>query len=78
MRKFWWTRTQRIRTMCALPLDVTLADAQATPLYQRLTFKVFQLRQLGLNREAMAKSLGVTGKTVAKAIVFLDRANEPI
>ncbi len=27
MRKFWWTRTQRIRTVATVPVELVLLDA---------------------------------------------------
>jgi len=64
----WWTRTQSIRTAGALPFEVALAETSAPPAYQRIAQKALQLRELGLSDRAIAGRLGVTDKTVAKAI----------
>lgn len=56
-REKWRTRTQKIRTV--------------PPLYQRVARKSVHLKQLGLSLTAIALKLGVTDKTVAKAISWL-------
>jgi hypothetical protein len=33
-RKTWWTRTQRIRTVATLPLEMAMLEAMAAPLYE--------------------------------------------
>jgi len=69
----WWTRTQRIRTVAQIPLEIPLLDTRATPIYQQIAAKALQLRQLGLSDSAIAKRLNVSDKTVAKAIAWLER-----
>ena len=72
----WWTRTQRIRTVAEMPLEVALMDTRAAPVYQKIAERALHLRQLGLSDSAIAKKLNVTDKTVAKAITWL-RALSP-
>ena len=45
-----------------------ILDTGAAPIYQQIAPKAFHLQQLGLSNSAIAKRLGVTDKTVAKAI----------
>ena len=70
---FWikWTRTQRIRTAGALPLEVALLDTAERPVYQRIASKALHLRELGLSDRVIAQRLGVSDKTVGKAIQWL-------
>ena len=69
----WWTRTQRIRTIGLMPLEVALFDTGAVPIYQRIASKALHLQQLGMSYSAIARKLHITDKTVAKAIVWLRR-----
>lgn len=71
--KQWWTRTQRIRTVARIPLEAVLLDTGAAPVYQKIASKALHLQQLGLSFSAIAKRIGVTDKTVAKAIAWLRR-----
>lgn len=66
-----WTRTQRIRTAGALPLEVALLDTAERPVYQRIASKALHLRELGLSDRVIAQRLGVSDKTVGKAIQWL-------
>ncbi len=52
-------------------------DTAAVPVYQRIAPKVLHLTQLGLGLAAISMSLGVTSKTVAKAIAWIDCASRP-
>lgn len=71
--RLWWTRTQRIRTAAEMPFEVVLLDRAPPPVYQRIARKAVHLQQLGLSLSAIARRLGVTGKTVAKGIVWARR-----
>lgn len=71
----WWTRSQRIRTAGELEFEATLFDSPP-PAYLRIAPEAKRLRALGLSLTAIASHLGVTGKTVAKAISSLRRADE--
>jgi hypothetical protein len=67
-----WTRTQRIRTAGALPFEVVLVDTEEEPpVYQRIATKALHLRELGLSDRVIAQRLGVSDKTVGKAIRWL-------
>jgi hypothetical protein len=41
---FWkWTRSQRIRTLAEIPLEVDLADNAPPPVYQQIATKAAEL-----------------------------------
>ena len=70
----WWTRTQSIRTVAAVPFEVALVETSQPPTYQAIASKALQLRELGLSDRVIAARLGVTDKTVAKAIAWLQHS----
>ena len=63
-----WTRSQSIRTSVRFPFSVDLVEVEPPPTYQRIAAEASRLRQLGLPDSKIAAALGVTDKTVAKAI----------
>jgi hypothetical protein len=63
-----WTRTQRIRTAAAVPLQAMMVHWSAEPVYVSLAEKAKHLHTLGMRHKAIAGALGVSDKTVAKAI----------
>ena len=65
-----WTRSQRIGTAAQLPFEVALLEAAPPPVYQLIAARAKQLSRLGLNKVQVARALGVTDKTVAKAIAW--------
>jgi len=67
----WWTLSQRIGILADIPLEVPLLAAAEPPKYQQIA-KALHLNQLGLTYEAIARQLGVDGKTVAKAPRWID------
>jgi hypothetical protein len=54
-----------------MPFEVALLDTSPPPLYQRIARKALHLQQLGLSLSAIARRLGVTGKTVTKGIAWI-------
>jgi hypothetical protein len=58
-----------------LPLEIDLLEAGPTqaPVYQRIADRALQLERLGLSHRRIASNLGVTGKTVTKAIAWRRR-----
>ena len=73
----WWTLSQRIRTFSEIPIEAAILDADVPPIYQRIAPKAVQLQQLGMSDSAIARGLGVTDKTVTKAIEWLfDRESD--
>jgi len=56
-------------------LQVALLETAEPPKYQQIAEKALHLNQLGLSNEAIARQIGVDGKTVAKALNWiLDRS----
>jgi len=51
--------------------EVALVETSEPPVYQRIARKALQLRDLGLSDRTIAARLGVTDKTVAKAMAWL-------
>jgi hypothetical protein len=70
----WWTRSQRIRTVALLPVDLVLRVADRLPKYQVIAARAVHLRRLGLRNVRIASLLGVDDKTVAKAIAWITRS----
>jgi hypothetical protein len=68
-----WTHTQRIRALAEIPIEVAILDTSTPPIYENIAPKALQLQQLGMNKSAIARRLGVTDRTVAKAIAWLGR-----
>jgi hypothetical protein len=62
---------QRIRTFTQIPFEAQILDAGAAPIYQQIAPKALLLQQLWLSNLAIAKRLGVTDKTAAKAVSWL-------
>jgi hypothetical protein len=52
---------------------VEILDAGAAPIYQQIAPKAFQLKQLSLSNCSIARRLGITDKTVAKAVDWIRR-----
>jgi hypothetical protein len=69
----WWTLSQRIRTFSEIPIEAAILDTTAAPVYQQIAPKAFQLQQLGMSNLAIARRIGITDKTVAKAVAWLRR-----
>lgn len=63
-----WTRTQRIRTAAAIPIEAVMVEQTEPPVYLRIAEKTKPLRELGMSDKAIARALEVSDKTVAKAI----------
>lgn len=56
-------------------MQVALLETAEPPKYQQIAEKALHLNQLGLSNEAIARQIGVDGKTVAKALNWiLDRS----
>ncbi len=68
----WWTRSQRIRTAAQLPFQAAILETAEPPVYQRIAGKAQHLSRLGLCLSRIAEALGVSDKTVAKAIAWLE------
>jgi len=59
-----------------MAFEVALLETEVPPKYQQIAEQALQLNKLGLCNEAIARHIGVDGKTVAKALRWvLDRPN---
>jgi hypothetical protein len=57
-----------------MAFQVALLETAEPPRYQQIAEKALHLNLLGLSHEAVARHIGVDGKTVAKALSWaLDR-----
>jgi hypothetical protein len=54
------------------PFEVALVETSELPAYQEIAQKALHLQELGLVDRAIAVRLGVTDKTAAKAIRWLE------
>jgi hypothetical protein len=63
-----WTRSQPIRTAALLPLHFPILQVEQPFAYQRIAREAVRLRRLGLTNTGAGRALGVTDKTIAKAI----------
>jgi hypothetical protein len=66
--KYQWTRSQPIRTAAEIPLSCSLLETRPIFAYQRIASDALRLSRLGMSASLIARRLGVTDKTVAKAI----------
>jgi integrase len=63
-----WTRSQPIRTAGEIPLRVPLLRTATPFAYQRVAARAVTLHRLGMSGLAIARYVGVSDKTVAKAL----------
>ena len=49
-------------------IEAVVVDPSEVPTYRRIAARARKLRELGMSDRAIARSLGVSGKTIAKAI----------
>ncbi|MEO6025904.1 MAG: site-specific integrase [Candidatus Binatia bacterium] len=66
-----WTRSKPIRTAAQIPLHFSMLETSQPFPYQVLAERAQQLRRLGMPNSSIARSLGVTDKTVAKSIRWI-------
>ena len=71
----WWTRTQRIRTVAAVPLEVPILEVKLPPVYQRIAQKAKHLRELGMTYPEIGEKLGVDRWAVGKAVRWFGGIN---
>ena len=53
-------------------MQVALLETAEPPKYQQIAEKALHLNQLGLSNEAIARHLGIDGKTVAEALSWTE------
>jgi DNA-binding transcriptional regulator LsrR (DeoR family) len=51
-----------------MPMVVEILGSASAPTRLQITMKVLHLRDLGMTRRAIAEALGVSEKTIARAI----------
>ena len=68
------TRTQSTRTAGVLQFEAPLVETSDPPVYKRIARRAQRLQELGLSDPVYAARLGVTNKTVARAIACLPNA----
>jgi transposase len=56
-----------------MPFETALVETGRPPLYQRIALKARHLSELGLSHSAIARRLGVSDKTVSRAIRWIQR-----
>jgi hypothetical protein len=59
-----------------MPLEAALFRLSPPPAYQRIATEARRLRFLGLSLSAIGIALGVTDKTVAKALASLEPSHD--
>jgi hypothetical protein len=56
-----------------MAMEVDLLEVERVPIYQEIAPRAEHLKALGLNLSCIARHLGVTDKTVAKALLWRGR-----
>jgi len=57
--------------LAEIPIEAAILDTGAPPVYQQIAPRAVQLQQVGTSESAIARRLGVTDKTVARAITWV-------
>ena len=73
----WWTRHDSIRTRARVPRETALRRVGEPPIYQRIAPRAAWLRDLGYPDTLIAQCIGVTDKTVAKALRWFAGRSSP-
>jgi len=55
-----------------MPFQAVLFEGSSPPAYQRIALEAKRLRALSLSFALIGRHLGVTEKTVAKALAWID------
>ena len=66
--KLEWTRSQRLRTLAEIPVEVELRGLPEVPIYQRIAREADRLHDAGLTLDAIAEHFAVDDHTAAKAV----------
>jgi hypothetical protein len=67
MQGRWRAPSERIRTASEIPIEVDLLDADAVPIYMKISEKVLHLRRLGMSYTRIADRLGINLRMAKKA-----------
>jgi len=68
---YWWTRTRRIRTTAAIPVNAPILELKPPPIYQRIASRAKHLHELGMNQSEIGRRLDVDRWTVGKAVRWI-------
>lgn len=68
-----WTRTQRVRTVAAIPIEAVMVERTEPPVYLQIAEKAKHLRGLRMSDTGIARALGPSDKTVATAVSYASR-----
>ena len=63
-----WTRSQRLRTLAQILIEVELRGAANTPIYQSIAPRVVEMHRRGFTLKAIGDHFGVDDHTAAKAL----------
>jgi hypothetical protein len=66
----YWARLQPIRTAAEISLHIRIDPTNLPPLYQRISLKAKQLRELKMSFYEIANKLGVHVTTAIRAYYF--------
>jgi hypothetical protein len=64
----WWTQSQPIRTLAELQMSFALHETRPPFAYRHLADRASELWRLGMSASAVSMALGVSDKTIAKAL----------
>ena len=56
-----------------MPLDVSILEFKAPPVYQRIAAKAKHLQELGMNQSEIGRRMDVDRWTVGKALRWLQK-----
>jgi hypothetical protein len=70
----WWTRSQSIRTLAQIPIEVALVDPVQPLKHEEIAAEVVLLRKLGVPVYKIAHAVGVADKTVLRALKWADES----
>lgn len=56
-----------------MALDIVVVGTEKRPVYQHIALKALHMNELGLSKTKIARCLGVTDKTAARAIQWIQK-----
>jgi len=70
----WWTRSQSIRTLAQIAIEVPLVDPVKTHKYEEIAAQVLLLKKLGLPVYKIARAIRVADRTVVRALKLVEKS----
>jgi len=64
----WWTQSQPVRTLAELQMSFPLLETRPPFAYQYVAERASELWCLGMSASAISRVLGVSDKTITKAL----------